>query len=383
MRIAFISETFLPKVDGVVTRLLRTLDALDELGHDVLVLAPPGAPSHYRRFEVIAALGLPFPWYPELKVALPSKKLADTLRAFDPDLIHVVNPVLFGLWGEILARRLRLPLVASFHTNPGVINHLIFPLLQRPLEIYDREVHNLAHLSLCTSPQMVDLAREIGIKRVRLWPKAVDSVAFHPDKSSDDMRYRLTDGEVDKTLVIYIGRLSWEKRLELLVEAIPRLRQARWAFVGSGPAEADLRRRLADTPTVFTGYMSGEDLAQAYASADVFAFPSDTETLGFAVMEAMASGLAVVGAEAGGVPDIIRHGENGLLFRPGDVSDLIEKLSSLITDAPFRERLALQARMEMERLGWRAATETLLGYYQLAGAVQRRSSKSAANVQPT
>ncbi len=129
--------------------------------------------------------------------------------------------------------------------------------------------------------------------------------------------------------------------------------------------------------------MSGEELAQAYASADVFAFPSDTETLGFAVMEAMASGLAVVGAEAGGVPDIIRHGENGLLFRPGDVSDLIEKLSSLITDAPFRERLALQARMEMERLGWRAATETLLGYYQLAGAVQRRSSKPAANVQPT
>jgi glycosyltransferase involved in cell wall biosynthesis len=291
VRIAYISETFLPKVDGVVTRVLRTLEALDELGHDVLVLAPPGAPSNYRRFEVVSALGLPFPWYPELKVALPSKKLADTLKAFDPDLIHVINPVLFGLWGEILARRLHRPLVASFHTNPGVIDHLIFPLLKRPLEIFDREVHNLAHLSLCTSPQMVGLAREIGIKRVRLWPKAVDSDTFHPGKASADMRHKLTDGEVEKPLVIYIGRLSWEKRLELLVEAIPQLRQARWAFVGSGPAEADLRRRLADTPTVFTGYMSGEDLAQAYASADVFAFPSDTETLGFVVMEAMASGL--------------------------------------------------------------------------------------------
>lgn len=385
LKIAYITETFLPKVDGVVTRLLRTLEALDDLGHEALILAPPGAPSSYRRHRVVSAAGLPFPWYPELTAALPVPAVSHALSDFAPDVVHVVNPVGFGAWGVLEARRRGLPLVASFHTDPKVLRFLGLGLLTRPLEILDREIHNLAHLSLCTSPQMVALARTLGVKRVRLWAKAVDSVRFHPARRDPAMRRLLGGGEPDKPLLLYVGRLSREKKLDLLAPALRALPGVRLAFVGSGPDEAALRRRFHGTPTVFTGYLSGADLASAYASADLFAFPSDTETLGFVVMEAMAAGLAVVGADAGGVPDIVRHGENGLLFRPGDAGDLTAKLRALLDDPGLQRRLAGCARSEMERLTWRAATERLLQSYRTARRVQRvqRSRPRLARARPS
>ena len=181
---------------------------------------------------MLAAAGLPFPWYPELVVARPRSGLAAEIRRFDPDVVHVVNPVLFGAWGVATARRLRRPLVASFHTDPKVVHDIGLGLLRKPFEFVDRELHNLAHLSLCTSPQMVDLARNLGIRRVRLWPTGVAGDRFRPERATLAMRRRLSGGEPDKPLLLYVGRLSREKRLGLLaqleahrVEHHPRLRK--------------------------------------------------------------------------------------------------------------------------------------------------------------
>jgi glycosyltransferase involved in cell wall biosynthesis len=146
----------------------------------------------------------------------------------------------------------------------------------------------------------------------------------------------------------------------------------RLAFVGSGPAEAHLRKRFKGTNTVFTGYLGGDDLAAAYASADVFAFPSDTETLGFVAMEAMASGVPVVAARAGGIPDVVSDGENGLLFTPGDTDELTAKLRQVLFDEPYRQQLANVARASTERWSWRASTETLVGYYDQARRIHHR-----------
>jgi glycosyltransferase involved in cell wall biosynthesis len=186
------------------------------------------------------------------------------------------------------------------------------------------------------------------------------------------MRERLSGGHPDAPLMLYVGRVSAEKRLDWLYAPVTQIPGVRLAVVGSGPAEAALRKRFADTATVFHGYMTGVELAQAYASADVLAFPSDTETLGFAAMESMASGVPAVGARAGGVPDVIRHGENGLLFTPGDLGDLTDQLRRLLTDAALRARLAEAGRRDMERWSWRAATEALVDYYELAREVHAR-----------
>jgi glycosyltransferase involved in cell wall biosynthesis len=209
-------------------------------------------------------------------------------------VVHVVNPVILGLWGTLVARQRGLPLLASYHTDiTKYAAHLGIGFLQPLSRVFLRDVHNQAHVNLCTSQPMVTSARGLGIRRVRLWPKAVDTERFHPSRRSAEMRARLSDGDPTAPLMLYVGRLSNEKRLDWLYAPITQIPGARLAVVGSGPAEARLKQRFAGTRTRFFGYLSGNELASAYASADVLAFPSDTETLGFAAMEAMALSVAL------------------------------------------------------------------------------------------
>ncbi|MDF1524069.1 MAG: glycosyltransferase family 1 protein [Trueperaceae bacterium] len=374
MRIAFFTETFLPKIDGVVTRVVRTLEQLRDLGHEALVFAPHAPPPEVAGHRVVPVPAISFrPWYPELFLGLPRPRLGRELDAFAPDVVHVVNPVILGLWGTMVANQRDLPLLASYHTDiTQYAVHLKLPFLSPISRVFLRDVHNRAHVNLCTSQPMVNSARGLGIRRVRLWRKAVDTVRYHPSKRDPEMRARLSDGHPDAPLLLYVGRVSAEKRLDWLYAPVTRLPGVRLAVIGSGPAEAAMRARFADTPTTFLGYMTGEELAKAYASADVLAFPSDTETLGFVAMEAMASGVPAVGARAGGVPDVIRHEENGLMFTPGDLGDLTEQLRRLIADPLLRARLGRTARADMEQWSWRAATEGLVRHYELARAVHAR-----------
>ncbi len=374
MRIALFTETFLPKIDGIVTRLLRTLEQLTALGHEALVFAPHRPPERYAGHKVVRVPALSFkPWYPELFLGLPRPRLGRELDGFEPDVVHVVNPVVLGLWGTLMAKQRNLPLLASYHTDiTQYARHLKLPFLIEPSRAFLRDVHNQAHVNLCTSVPMVKSARGLGIKRVRLWPKAVDTDLFQPSRATAAMRERLTGGQPDKPLMLYVGRLSYEKRIDWLYAPVTQLPGVRLALVGSGPAESELKRRFAGTNTVFTGYMSGAELASAYASADVFAFPSDTETLGFGAMESMASGVPVVGARAGGLPDVIADGVNGLMFTPGDLGELTEKLAALLFDEELRARLGARGRDDMLEHGWRAATASLVEQYEKAIQIQRR-----------
>ena len=374
MRIALFTETFLPKIDGIVTRLVRTLEQLRVLGHEALIFAPRNPPKTFEDFKVVSVPAVSFyPWYPELFLGLPRPRLGRELDRFKPDVVHVVNPVILGMWGTAIAKQRNLPLLASFHTDlPRYVEHLKLGFLKPLSHTWIRDVHNQAHVNLCTSQPMVNSAQGLGIKRVRLWPKAVDTGRYTPANRSDAMRSRLTDGQPELPLMVYVGRLSHEKRLDWLYAPVTQLPGTRLAFVGSGPAEGFLRERFRNTPTVFTGYMSGAELAQAYASADVFAFPSDTETLGFVAMEAMASGVPVVGARAGGIPDVISEGENGLMFTPGDLGDLTDKLRTLLFNPVLRDLYGRRSRTEMERWSWQASSEALLTFYERARTIHRR-----------
>jgi glycosyltransferase involved in cell wall biosynthesis len=374
MRVAIFTETFLPKIDGVVTRIVRTLEQLAALGHEALVFAPHDPPAEVAGHRVVPVPAISFrPWYPELFLGLPRPRLGRELDAFAPDVVHVVNPVILGLWGTMVANQRDLPLLASYHTDiTQYAVHLRLPFLSPISRVFLRDVHNRAHVNLCTSQPMVNSARGLGIQRVRLWRKAVDTERYDPSKRDPAMRARLSDGHPDAPLLLYVGRVSAEKRLDWLYAPVTQLPGVRLAVIGSGPAEAAMRARFAGTNTKFMGYMTGDDLARAYASADVLAFPSDTETLGFVAMESMASGVPAVGARAGGVPDVIRHEENGLMFTPGDLGDLTEQLRRLLADPLLRARLGRAARADMERWSWRASTEGLVRYYELARAVHGR-----------
>ncbi len=250
MRIAMFTEVFLPKIDGVVTRVVRTLEQLAELGHEVLLFAPGQPPAEYAGHEVVRVRGVSLRLlYPELKVGMPTPEIARRMEAFRPHLVHTVNPVWLAAYGVLSAGRRDVPQLASFHTDvPQYTESLRVGWARHPMESWIRFLHNKAEVNLCTSGPMVERARQVGIQRVGLWPKAVDTVGYHPSHASTQMRARLTDGHPEAPLVVYVGRMSREKDLHALREPMRRLRQrvpgARLAMVGSGPHLDDLRRRF-------------------------------------------------------------------------------------------------------------------------------------------
>jgi glycosyltransferase involved in cell wall biosynthesis len=366
VRIAFFTETFLPKVDGIVTRLTKTVQHLVAAGDEVLIFCPEGAPDSWMGASVMGVPAMPLPLYPELKLALPRPAVSESLERFRPDLVHVVNPAVLGLGGIWLAKTRNLPLVASYHTHlPKYLEHYGMGMLEPLLWELLKAAHNQARLNLCTSTAMVGELSEKGIQHTALWQRGVDTELFRPELASETMRRRL-HGHHDDTgnLLLYIGRLSAEKQIERIRPVLDAMPQTRLALVGDGPHRQQLERVFEGTPTTFVGYLAGEELAAAYASGDAFLFPSSTETLGLVLLEAMAAGCPVVGAARGGIPDIVSDGINGCLYDPDDATSLISAVTRLLGDAAERRQLRQAARQEAERWGWAGATEQLRGYYR-------------------
>jgi glycosyltransferase involved in cell wall biosynthesis len=366
VKIVFFTETFLPKVDGIVTRLTKTVQHLVASGDEVLIFCPEGAPENWKGARVVGVPAMPLPLYPELKLALPRPSVSEALEAFRPDLIHVVNPAVLGLGGIWLAKTRGIPLVASYHTHlPKYLEHYGMGMLEPLLWELLKAAHNQAQLNLCTSTAMVDELSAKGIQHTALWQRGVDTELFRPDLRSEAMRQRL-HGPYDDTgnLLLYIGRLSAEKQIERIRPVLEALPGTRLALVGDGPYRQQLERLFEGTPTTFVGYLAGEELASAYASGDAFLFPSSTETLGLVLLEAMAAGCPVVGARRGGIPDIVSDGVNGFLYDPDEVGSLTTAVANLLGEADTRRALRLAAREEAERWGWAAATEQLRGYYR-------------------
>ncbi len=370
MKIAFFTETFLPKVDGIVTRLTKTIESLTKIGDEVIIFCPEGCPEEFMGAKVIGVPAMPLPLYPELKLGLPGSAVADALESFKPDLIHVVNPAVLGLGGIWLAKTNGIPLVASYHTHlPKYLEHYGMGMLEPLLWELLKAAHNQALLNLCTSTAMVKELSDKGIQNTALWQRGVDTDIFRPDLRSDTMRQKLLGQFSDEgALLIYVGRLSAEKQIERIKPVLDSLPKARLALVGDGPYRNQLEKIFENTPTTFVGYLSGEELASAYASGDAFLFPSSTETLGLVLLEAMAAGCPVVGANKGGIPDIITDGTNGCLYDPdgenNGTESLIKATEKLLGDKNERQEMRNAARLEAERWGWPAATQQLRKFYQ-------------------
>lgn len=366
MRIALFTETFLPKVDGIVTRLRHTVDHLQRSGNQVLVIAPDGGITEYKGAKVYGVSGFPLPLYPELKMALPRPAIGYTLEEFKPDIIHVVNPAVLGLAGIFYSKILKIPLVASYHTHlPQYLQHYGLGMLEGFLWELLKGAHNQAALNLCTSTAMIEELTAHGIERVDLWQRGVDTELFHPDLASVEMRSRLSQNHPESPLLLYVGRLSAEKEIERIKPILEAIPQARLALVGDGPHRQALQKHFAGTNTYFVGYLIGQELGSAFASADAFIFPSRTETLGLVLLEAMAAGCPVVAARSGGIPDIVTDGVNGYLFEPtADVQGANAATIRLLEQKQQRDIIRQNARREAESWGWAAATRQLQDYYQ-------------------
>lgn len=375
MRVALFTETFLPKVDGIVTRLRHTVEHLQRSGDRVLVFCPEGGLTEYQGAKVFGVKGAPLPWYPELTMAFPTPTIGKKLEQFRPDIIHVVNPAILGLGGIYYAKKLQIPLIASYHTHlPQYLQHYGLGMLEGLLWELLKSAHNQAQVNLCTSTAMVEELTNHGIERAALWQRGVDTEMFQPHLANLEMRSRLSQGHPDSPLLLYVGRLGAEKEIDRIKQILAAIPSARLALVGDGPHRLALEQHFAGTPTHFVGYLHGVELASAFASADAFIFPSRTETLGLVLLEAMAAGCPVVAARSGGIPDIVTDGVNGYLFDPTDERGAIAATQRLLAQPQERETLRQNARQEAEKWSWAAATRHLQTYYREIVASQQLSS---------
>ncbi|HSM03897.1 MAG TPA: glycosyltransferase family 1 protein [Longimicrobiales bacterium] len=370
MRIALFTDTFVPSLNGVARVLGLLIEHANRRGHEIGVVSPfiedrdwPGTSFHLR------LPGIELPFYREFMACRPyvGREGSETLRAFAPDLVHLATEALVGMAGRSWARAAGVPVVTSYCTNfPEYLAGYNLGLLEKPVWSHLRRFHDEAVISFCPSEATRRELREQGFHdRFRIWGRGVDSTLFHPRRRNEALRRALAP-EAD-VLLLYVGRIAPEKRLDLLVDAFPELQartDARLALVlvGGGPAVPELQAR-APEGVVFAGYRRGEDLAAHYASGDVFLFPSDTETFGQVVTEAMASGLPVVAPARGGVLDTVRPGDTGALFEPGSVDDLVKTTLPLIERPGLRAELGARARLHAEARSWSRVFDGLFADY--------------------
>jgi glycosyltransferase involved in cell wall biosynthesis len=382
LRIALFSEVYWPMVSGVGVTLLRLTDALEARGHRVRVYSatyplPAGTAD---RPEVHRSPSVPLFLYPDVQWAFPRfREVTEDLAAFRPDVVHVATEFSLGLAGVKAARQLHVPVVASAHTNYDLYaaRYGVTWALRAGWH-YLRWFYGQAHRVLCPSRIYEEQLHRHGVLHTGIWSRGVDPEVFSPHFRSTAYRGRIGAGPRD-LVVTYIGRLAREKNLDLLLEAWDQLAAergtAQLALVGRGPLEDELRRR--ETPGLHVlGLLHGRALSEAYASADVFAFPSTTETFGNSLLEAMSSGLPSLVAAAGGVLEFVEHGENAWLVAPESASAIAEGLSRLLADAALRRRVSQGALRAARARGWDAVYERLIQQYR--DAAERKGETRAA-----
>ncbi|MCT2536014.1 glycosyltransferase family 1 protein [Aquibacillus koreensis] len=364
MRIAMITETFLPSTDGIVTRLCASIRWLEKQGHEVLVIAPDLGVSHFEGTPIAGVPAHTFFLYKDKKYSFFSRKVKKHLIEFQPDIVHVVNPAFLGVSGIYYTKRLGLPLVASYHTHvPKYAEYYRLPFLKPILWWYFRSLHNRADVNLCTSKSVLEELRQKRFKHVHFWKRGVDTAQYHPGHFDAEMRERLTRGNKDKKILLYVGRLAPEKDIEKIRKVLEESNDYCLAIVGDGPHRAYLEAYFKGTDTIFTGFLHGDELARAYASSDIFVFPSTTETLGLVLLEAMSSGLPVVAAQSGPTSEQIEHGRTGLLYDPDDTNDFVQCVLKL-KDDHYRKSLGMEAHQTSQAIGWDAPSSQLLEFYK-------------------
>ncbi|MCM3301085.1 glycosyltransferase family 4 protein [Streptomyces pseudogriseolus] len=374
MRVVIVTESFPPDVNGVAHCAFQTARHLAERGHSPVVIAPAtadDAPDDQAPCPVVRVPSLPLPGYPQVRVALPSRRLAATLAEHRADVVHLAGPFVLGVRGMAAAARLGLPAVAVYQTDLAGYARTYLGAGEATAWRRLRSVHTAADLTLAPSSAALRDLEAHGVPRVKLWPRGVDTARFRPGLRDEALRRALApNGEL---LVGYVGRLAPEKQLELLAGACA-LPGVRVVVVGDGPSRLGLEQALPGA--VFLGRRTGDDLARLFASLDVFAHTGPFETFCQTVQEAMASGVPVVAPAAGGPLDLVAHGRTGLLVPPGDADAVRDAVGTLAAEPALRAAYGAAGRATVEGRTWAAVGDQLIGHYAdvLAG---RRTAVAA------
>jgi glycosyltransferase involved in cell wall biosynthesis len=376
MRVLYCTDTYPPQVNGVSVVTAISVAGLRERGWDVHVIAPKypdgGAHTdvHAEDPNVTSIPSVPLPLYPDVRLVLPDyATVRETVDRLRPDIVHIATEFLVGRLGQIAAMRAGVTCVTSYHTDfSRYMAKYGVPWLAKPVSSYIARFHKRARRTFTPSEASRDDLTKLGVSDVIVWGCGVDADRFNPSRRSQELRVKLgIDGAFT---FLYVGRLAAEKGVDIVVEAYRRAEKqlppgaARLVIAGSGPEERRLRA-TAPAGTVFLGFLERDTALPAlYASADAFAFASTTETLGLVVLEAMASGISVIAAPAGGVAQNLRDGENGIAYPANDVDACAAAMVRLVTDGALSVRLRTGARRTAESLSWSVELDRLDASYR-------------------
>lgn len=368
MRVAIFTDTFAPDVNGVARTLKRFTDYLESKGYEFKVFAPESTneslfSSHIHRFA-----SLPFFLYPECRLALPNMvQVKAELQRFKPDIIHVATPFNIGLCGLHYAKKLNIPVVGSYHTDfDQYLEYYDLQFFSKFLWKYMHWFHRPLRKIFVPSQETLEQLRKQRFSNLAIWGRGVDCSLFHPNYNSDEVRtaYQIKE----KFVLSYVGRLAPEKDIETLMNLTTQLPDnirdnVHWLIVGDGPLKEEMIKSSPQNMT-FAGYLNGVNLAKVYASSDLFVFPSPTETFGNVVLEAHAAGTPVIGANSGGVKNIIQQGKTGFLCEAKNIEQFSTAIHTILTNETLLKEMGNNARAYALTQTWAQIFDGLLKEYE-------------------
>ena len=360
MRIAVVTEAFLPQVNGVTNSVLRLLEFCKAQGHEVLIIAPEseGAPSEYLGYKIKHVPSISMKKL--IPMAVPKKYLEPLLEGFAPDVIHLASPIFLGHYVARIARKAGIPTVSVYQTDiAGFARHYGLTIAHNTLKKWVSRIHQASDITLAPSKWACRDLEQSGVKNVRLWKRGVDLVNFTPARRDESLRSNIA-GSKEKLIVGYVGRIANEKRIDDL-KILDQQEDIQLVIVGDGPAAPRIKKELPGAR--FVGYQSGTELARYVASFDIFVHTGKHETFCQGIQEALASGVPVIGPDTGGPVDLIEHGITGLLIDTADAHELLEAVATLRNHSSF-DLMQLAARRSVEHRTWDYINSQLISHYQ-------------------
>ncbi|WP_428909605.1 glycosyltransferase family 4 protein [Niallia sp. Krafla_26] len=368
MKLAIFTDTYYPDINGVAKTLKRLTDYLDDQKIEYKIFAPKTTAGEYVSENIHRFESLSFFLYPECRLALPNFiQIKKELQNFSPDLIHVATPFNIGLCGVYYAKKFNIPLVGSYHTNfDQYLQYYDLPFLSKLVWKYMSWFHQPFEKLFVPSMDTLEELKERKFENLEIWPRGVDCQLFHPQY--DKVVTREKWGVTKKYLLTYVGRLAPEKKVKNLLEIQKLLppsyaEQIDWLIVGDGPTRDEMEKE-APSNMIFTGYQSGTELAEIYSASDLFVFPSPTETFGNVVLESLASGTPVIGANSGGVKNVIQDDVTGILCEPDNSSEFADSIVKLLSHESLRWQMRSEGRKYALSQRWDQIFQRLLMQYE-------------------
>lgn len=374
LRIAVVTEAFLPQVNGVTNSVLRLLEYCKAQGHEVLIIAPESenAPSNYLGYKIKHVPSISMKKL--IPLGVPRRYLEPLLEGFAPDVIHLASPIFLGHYVARIAKKMGIPTVSVYQTDiAGFARHYGLTIAHTTLKKWVSKIHQNSDITLAPSKWSCRDLESNGVNNVRLWKRGVDLVNFNPSRRDQALRENIA-GKGEKFIIGYVGRLANEKRLDDLA-VLDRHKDIQLVIVGSGPAEAKFKKALPQAR--FVGHQSGTELARYVASFDVFIHTGKHETFCQAIQEALASGVPVIAPDTGGPVDLVEHGKTGLLIDTSDPHQLMDAVATLRTHSSFdlMQRAAVQS---VAHRTWDYINTQLIQHYKDAIVLAKKDSVMVA-----